>query len=595
MKRFSLLLTLLLAFSSYANIDDNVDNRIRSSIFELESKLSKSLEDQVVQFVGIENLMLTVRINVSEEEIKNYLKDKKTVKASPKFFEDLPGLNVGTHGQAASDADNDKKGDSVKPVLDPALILSASEAIEITVYNKVKLDKKVERLIQSLIEEKLSTLKFNIKVSFNYRKAQVLDSSNIEDGRKIRFDPISFAKSFHGAVVLSFKEFVSKELLLPLKVGMGVVLTLFVGVFGLLGFFLFRGLSSINKSLTALVNSSKMHEAAMAKNFSTEEVEVDSSHDKTTTIQRDAVDLQQKILDIYSNYSEVISNFFMNAMDNKEFKDVWALTQVLGDKILLENKTICNNSNFQLYNKFLRNSMHLLISAEDYKRIYQKLMSLMLYPEVFFLNSIKSHIDAFTSDQIADNYETFTDLEKSIAIEVLDDLKLAKLVNRGLIKTEKFAKADTQSWDMKDLRLFDNKLTKITLHDESHKLHSVFSVIKYFSQEQFDNYILENNLDSKFCFADMFEAQSEAMEQFFKSLSADDICSVFSLLSDDIIEKICATLPELKLARVRGMTKSLNDKSFRLMAEMYSTLWTEEFKAEVIRRSSGSRSSLKAA
>lgn len=275
----------------------------------------------------------------------------------------------------------------------------------------------------------------------------------------------------------------------------------------------------------------------------------------------------------------------MNSMDKKEFKDVWALTQVLGDKILLENKNICRNNNFHLYNKFLQNSMHLVTSAEDFKRIYQKLMSLMLYPEVFFLNSIRNQINSFTMPFLLSNFPEFNENEKHVAIEVMDDLKLATLVNKGLVKTENLEKAENYHWGMEELKAIDKKLTSIAERGSDLKEVPLLNVMRYFTQSQFDTFIQEQKLNSAYTFVSLYDDKKEELEQFFKELSVEELCAVIPMLEEDMAMKVYALLPELKLARVKANPKNIQDRSFSLMAEIYKMMWSEEFKEAIAGRS----------
>lgn len=579
MRMKTLLALTLLMMTTFAIAKENTDGLIRSSMYELETQLSRTMEDKIVQFVGVENIWVAVHLDVSSEKIKQQLKSSKNSKKSSVKYEELPGLNISADGNIVQDDSSEEKLilDGSKFSIDPALLLSNANGVMVTVYNKDKIDKKVERLIRSLIEDKMSALKTTVGVSFNYRKAKVLETADLKDGKKIRFDPTSFAKSVHSAVTVSFKEFMNDNVIAPLKIGFGAVVFISLAAFGVIGFFLFRALSAINGSLGALLNATKNFETATTQAASPTQAS-DNGHDKTTTLQSDAVDLQQKILDIYTNYSEVVSSFFMNSMDKKEFKDVWALTQVLGDKILLENKNICRNNNFHLYNKFLQNSMHLVTSAEDFKRIYQKLMSLMLYPEVFFLNSIRNQINSFSMPFLLSNFPKFNENEKLVAIEVLDDLKLATLVNKGLVKTENLNKAEAHHWGMEELKAIDKKLTSIAERGSDLKEIPLLNVMRYFTQSQFDSFIQEQKLNSAYTFGSLYEARKEELEQFFKGLSVEELCALIPMLEEDMVMKVYALLPELKLARVKAIPKNIQDRSFSLMAEIYKMMWSEEFK-----------------
>lgn len=581
------LMGLLLAIFITSAFAQDRDGLIRSSVYELEGQLSRSMEQKIIQFVGVENIWVTVHLDVSESDIKRQLDSKGRKKKSSVKYEELPGLNISFDGNVVvEDKEERLVLDGSKFSIDPALLLSQTKSVMVTVYNKTKIDKKVERLIRSLIEDKMRALKVEVGVSFNYRKASVLENADLKDGKKVRFDPHSFSKSVHQAITVSFKEFINEQVLAPLKIGFSAVIFISLVAFSLIGFFLFRALSAINGSLGALLTAARNFEISSSQGSGAlPMMDQGQGGDKTTTLQSDAVDLQQKILDIYTNYSEVVSNFFMNSMDKKEFKDVWALTQVLGDRILLENKNICRNENFHLYNKFLQNSMHLVTSADDFKRIYQKLMSLMLYPEVFFLNSIKGQMNSLSMAALLEHYPTFTEKEKLVAIEVLDDLKLATLVNKGMVKAEGLSKAENLRWGMEELKAIDKKLTSLSSTKAELTDVPLLNVMRYFSQAQFDGFIREQNMKGDFHFVIQYQREKESLDQFFKTLTVEELCALLPMLEEDMVNSVYSVLPELKQARVKSMTKMIQERSFTLMADLYKKMWSEEFKLELSKRS----------
>lgn len=581
---------LLFFIMTTAMAQDNRDGLIRSSVYELEGQLSRSMEQKIIQFVGVENIWVAVHLEIATEDVKKQLDAKGQKKKSRVKYEELPGLNISFDGNVVvEDKEERLVLDGSKFAVDPTLLLSQSKSVMVTVYNKSKIDKKVERLIRSLIEDRMRALKVDVGVSFNYRKGSVLESADLEDGKKIRFDPNSFTKSVHQAITVSFKEFINEQVLGPLKVGFSAVIFFSLVAFGLIGYFLFRALSAINGSLGALLSAARNFEISSAHGMG-DLPSVDQAADKTTTLQSDAVNLQQKILEIYTNYSEVVSSFFMNSMDKKEFKDVWALTQVLGDRILLENKNICRNENFHFYNKFLQNSMHLVTSAEDFKRIYQKLMSLMLYPEVFFLNSIKGQMNSFSLSSLLQHYPSFSEKEKLVAIEVLDDLKLATLVNKGLVRAEGLSKSESHRWNMEELKAIDKKLTMLASHKEDSSDLPLLNVMRYFSEAQFDGFIKDQNLRADYSFEALYQIGKEEIDQFLKGLSVEDLCALLPMLEEGMANTVYSLLPELKQARVRSMSKMVQERSFTLMAELYKKLWTEEFKQELSKRSGKAKS-----
>ncbi|MFP5492444.1 MAG: hypothetical protein ACLGG0_13150 [Bacteriovoracia bacterium] len=589
--KIKLMLMVILTLALLpASASDNADGYIRSSVYELESQLSRNLESQISQFMGVENLWVSLHLNVDHFSLrKEFDKNSPQAKRNTRQkFDDLPGLNISHDGVMVKTPEDESVLviDGSKFTVEPSLILTHTESVQIVLYHKTKLDKKIERLIRSLIEDKMSPLKIGLTVEFNHRKAKALNSESLDEGKKIRFEPESFAKSFREAA-LSLQDFLSEKILSPLKVGLGVTLLILLSFLGLCFFFSIKALNSINRTLSALSNAN--NQISSSSHFDDSHNVLNSElQDELKTTGAGLSDPKDKIIEIHHNHGEVITSFFMDAMDKRKFKDIWCLSQILGDKTYLENTSMTKSKNFQYYSRFLSSNLYLESTPEDHKHIYQQLMSLMLYPNVYFMNSIRASLNSIPLQALGVCFDDFNETEKAITMDCMDSIRMASLINNGFIQPDSISKLDHVEFEHSSLIKFDKKVNELRRRFEEDADNRITSTLKYLNQTQFDEFILSRGLDHRFTLSQLFEQSKPSAMEFFKELSVDELCSLIPMLSEEFSQEVCSGLPDIKRARVINGRKVLNKLSFDTMARFHQVIWGSEIREEFKKAASSS-------
>lgn len=587
MKYKNLFLTFLVLISPATQSAEKHSSRIGSTVYELEAKISKTLEERIVQFIGTENIWVSTNLDVSIDKLETHLEKEDLVDEPKEKFTDLPGLNLSEDGAFVK---GDDKNDNIilidrAEAIPTSTILSHTKGLNITVYHKALLDRKVERIIRSLIEEKLSALKVKVEVKFNHRKAQALEATDFDDGKKIRFEPDSFAKSFHNAVVVAFQNFLDTHIVSPFKKGVIAIVSLAIIAFALAIFFIIRALIAISNGISVLSKASANLDqgSRISGEATTEGLSVKSMSEDVSISEKNGEesDIKKKILDIHENYREVISNFFADSMEKKNFKDIWCLTQILGEKILFEGDQLAKNKHFKHYNAFLKDNMFKASNASDYNRIYQKLMGLMLYPDVYFSNGIKEHVNRLGQQDLADFFTELSAAEIVIVSEMTDPLRVASLINSGILDAEDVFGAIPPDINLSVLRKLDSKILSFSQKRESNH-NRVLGMITFLNQEKYDQYISQHGLTERFCFTALYEAKKETAEDFFKGLNVEELCSLLPMLSKEMEQQVLELLPEIKLARVNQGRKLTNQRSQHLMAQLYDVLLDQDLKSELV-------------
>jgi len=581
MKKLSLLLVTI-SFSLLAFAKPLSEGYVRSSVYELEGQLSDNLEKQIAQFSGMENLWVSVKFGLDVEGLVKFLDEQSAPAAKEKTkYPELPGLNFGADGaEVVDDVENQKviMIDNSKLTVDAANIFAFTSKLNVTIYHKGQVERKVERLVRSMVEDKLSSLRVPVEVKFNHRIARPLENTDYSEGQKVRFETDSFAKSLEQGVVQSSKTLTSG---VKIKAWLFLAAFLLASVFGVFCYIFMRGLGQVNEALSIIAKSiqsqgqngtiSTSSNSEANKIFEKEEIETSSSVTE--------LDFRQKIIEIYDANSETISNFFSISMENKSFHDIWCLSQVLGEKLNFENAKISNSKNFKEYNRFLRSNLFSESSFHDYKLLYQKLMGLMLYPGVYFHNNIKEKLTHLNLQDLGLFFQSLSKEEKGVVAEVVDPLVLAGLINQGMVHASEIIDFSHQDMDVSSLKRLDQKASQFVQEKQTFEEDKILEVLTYLNQEQFDSHIEEWGVAENFSFSHLFEAKLQEANEFFKGLRVEELCALLPMLRPEIQNRVESILPDIKRARINQAGKKTNSQSSELMAKLFGILIDRDTKS----------------
>ncbi len=563
---------------------------IRNNIYNIENKISKDIEEKISQFIGTNQIWISAQIDIEVSALREHLRQMENPseeeETEKKHYLELPGLNLTNEGATAKDSEEASIfiANQDNTEIDASTIIAFTKNIKITVYNKVNMDRKTERIIRSLIEEKLSSLKVTVDVTFNHRKAQELVKKDFTEGNKIRFEPESFGKSVQNAVILAFQNFLDKHIISPLKwsaIAFGIFSTL---IFSAAFYFVVKSLLGISHGLSTLSktmapqdwsSSSSVHAEKLMNRTSNEPLA--SSTQATTGSEK----TRSKILEIYESYREVITNFFTDSMTKKNFQDVWAIGQILGDKLIFENTHLTKHKNYDAYNKYLRANLFLVSNSGDEERLYQKLLNLMLYPDIYFLSSIKYQLAGLDHDKLGSLFLELSHIHKGVVKDLIDPLKLASLINQNVIKTSDIIVLNDMGPGVESLRHLDHQIaTHIQSLESVHE--SAFNFIFYLTTSQFNQYLDMRKADGKFYFEKLFMAKEKMACDFIMNLSVDEITSLLPFVSDEITKHIVELLPEIKLARVMQVKKPINPEGQVLVSQIFRIILSDQEKEELM-------------
>jgi hypothetical protein len=577
------LLTLFLivtTFSLSSFAKEVKEKEIRNSIYDVENNISKTIEKKIIQFVGIDQIWISAQIEVDMPGLREHISSNVVNRPiEKKKYLELPGLNLTDAGAAVKDQEENKiiiTNKNNDSQISPNFIIAFATGIKITVYNKVSLDRKVERVIRSLIEEKLSSLKIKTEVNFDHRKAKILDEKDFNEGSKVRFEPESFAKSFQNAVTLSFQNFLDGHVLSPIKWTVFISVLLGALLFGTAIYFITKSLTAITHSLGALSKAIAQRESHsssiqadtlldMSQKNADTDLTVDNSENEKA---------RQKIIEIYESYQEVVTNFFLDSMNKKNFQEIWSLGQILGEKLIIENARLSKHKNYKAYNKYLRTNLFFSATTISDQRLYQKLMSLMLYPDVYVFNNIKFQLASLGDAQLGQLFLELSPSHKGIASDMLDPLRLAFLMNQSIISSSDVSATDENAYELDSVSKLDHKITTFVQSFDSNN-DSSFSFLFYLNSFQYNEYLASMQIDSKFQFENLFFAKEEIVNEVIQNYSVDKISSLLPMVSDPVRDHIFKLLPEIKLARVMQSKKVMNNESQIVIAQIFHLILSD--------------------
>lgn len=572
-----------LIFASLSVAAEAPGARIRSAVFDVEARLSKGLEEQISQFVGVDGVWVATHLSVSLDGIEAELKareDHPEAAKNEKRYADLPGLLLPEDG-AAVQSDDEKIVIKEERAVDSALILSNTRALKVTVYHKGQLEKKVERVVRSLIEEKLTSLNVELDVKFDRRKARALENADLKADQKVRLtqDPMK-----------STQAFLETHVLAPFKIGASAFFVIAAALF-IAGFTaVFLSIRSLNKGLASLAQAMANREPVSAA-APVERAQERGPSDEAASSGSEEGLFRTKILELYAHHREVASNFFADAMEKKNFREVWCLSQVLGERLFVENEGLVQSPHYRQYQSYLKDNLFEAPNDQDYQRLYQKLMGLMLYPEVYFLNGLRKQLETVELSVLTELFKQLDKKEKSVLADVLEPLRLAALVNSGSLRTEDIVFAP-QNTDLQFLRRLDGKVALHTAAWTSEEERAL-DVLLMLQQSMFDAFIREHRLPEKFLVENLFDSQTEVVRDFFRALAVEDICALLPMLSADLEEELLPMLPEIKLARVEQAQRAEGPKSPLLLKRFYRVLLSHGLHAELSRELAKSKAASK--
>lgn len=581
-KIITILMTFIFCFNAIAN---PTDGYVRSSIYELEAQVSQNLIDRISQFSGMENIWITVKLHVNDAELRKHLTEKgpSGKEGSKKEkFDSLPGLNLGPDGAMVKGENREIMViDNGQNAVESASILAFTTGMDVTVYHRGPIQKKVERLIRSLIEEKISSLNIPVDVKFNHRKARSLEGSDLANGQKIRFESESFATGLQKGVISSSESILENS---SLKYWPYIILVMIVLSLGAVLFMANKAMTDISAVLSSISRAIAAHSST--GNFEAKEstlvTEESSNAGLGTGTPQNELDVRQKISELYENHAEAISNFIINAMDNKDFHDIWCLSQVLGDKLFFENANITKSKNFKQYNTFLRDNLFSESGPAEYKRLYQKLMGLMLYPNVYFLNSIKKKTDLLSLQDMGVLFQSLSQGEKGVFSEIMDPMKLATLINQGAIKVSDIIDSRNSEIEVSTLKKLDHKVAEFHGKQDNVANEKILNILTYLSQEQYEMHIDAWGMDDAFRFEDLYASKKTAVHEFMKSMKVEELSALLPMLSAELQADIEAALPAIKLARILQAGKTLTVQSPMLMSKLFMVLLDQELRTKFL-------------